>query len=101
VSILILFGLSSFLTQKLTAAQVLAVASNGKWAMAWTYSLDVKAAAAQAIGKCKAKGGADAKNRLVDLGKWKNDTLVNHSWLGCGFGQRQRLTGSLAGSDFN
>ena len=61
-SALILFGLSFFLTQKLTAAQALAVATNGKWAMATDiYGTDVRAVSAQALAECKAKGGTDAK----------------------------------------
>jgi hypothetical protein len=58
----ILFGSSFFLTQSLTAALAIAVASNGKWAIAHDSSLtDTTAVCAQAIQKCKARGGADAK----------------------------------------
>jgi hypothetical protein len=59
---LFLFGLSSFLTQNLTAALAIAVASNGKWAIAHDNSLSsVAAVCAEAVQKCKARGGADAK----------------------------------------
>jgi Domain of unknown function (DUF4189) len=59
---LFLFGLSSFLTQNLTAALAIAVASNGKWAIAHDNSLSsVAAVSAEAIQKCKARGGADAR----------------------------------------
>jgi hypothetical protein len=60
------FGLSSFLTEALSAAQVLAVSSNGKWAMVYKrdWDTDFNAVSAQAISECKAKGGTDP-NRLV------------------------------------
>ena len=59
---LFLFGLSSFLAQNLTAALAIAVASNGKWAIAHDNSLtSVAAVCAEAVQKCKARGGADAK----------------------------------------
>jgi len=58
----ILLGSSFFLTQSLNAALAIAVASNGKWAIAHDNSLtDVTAVCSQAIQKCKARGGADAK----------------------------------------
>ena len=58
----ILFGSSFFLTQSLNAALAIAVASNGKWAIAHDESLtSVTAVCTQAIQKCKARGGADAK----------------------------------------
>jgi hypothetical protein len=56
---LIVFGLSSVLTQKLTATQVLAVASNGKWAMVYVSYGEFNAVSEQAIAECKAKGGTD------------------------------------------
>ena len=59
--ILLLFGLSSFLTQNLNANVAIAIASNGKWAIAHDKSIDSSAVSAQAIEKCKARGGADAK----------------------------------------
>lgn len=67
--VLILLGSSVFLTQNLTAAQALAVASNGKWAIAYDRTTDVAAVSANAIAKCKAKGGADAK---VVYSNWQN-----------------------------
>lgn len=61
-SALILFGLSFFLTQELAAAQALAVASNGKWAMVTDiYTTDLNVVSAQALAECKAKGGTDTK----------------------------------------
>jgi Domain of unknown function (DUF4189) len=39
----------------------LAIASNGKWAIAHDKSSDSNAVSAQAVEKCKARGGADAK----------------------------------------
>jgi hypothetical protein len=54
-------GMSSFLTQTSNAAQALAVASNGKWAVAWNYSPDVSAVSGKAIADCKAKCGTDPK----------------------------------------
>jgi hypothetical protein len=57
------FGLSSFLTEVLSAAQVLAVSNNGKWAMVYKrdWDADFNAISAQAISECKAKGGTDPK----------------------------------------
>jgi len=59
----IAFGLSSFLVQALSAAQVLVVSSNGKWAMVYNpaWDADFKAVSEQAISECKAKGGTDPK----------------------------------------
>jgi hypothetical protein len=58
----ILFGSGFLLTQSLNAALAIAVASNGKWAIAHDDRLtDTTAVCAQAIQKCKARGGADAK----------------------------------------
>jgi hypothetical protein len=59
--VLLLFGSSSFLTQNLSANVAIAVASNGKWAIARDKSIDSNGVSAQAIQQCKAKGGADAK----------------------------------------
>lgn len=59
--ILLLFGLSSFLTQNLNANVAIAIASNGKWAIAHDKSIDSNGVSAQAIQQCKARGGADAK----------------------------------------
>jgi hypothetical protein len=58
---LVVFGLSSVLTQRLFAAQALAVAGNGKWDMEYAAYGNVKAVAAKAIAACKAKGGTDPK----------------------------------------
>jgi hypothetical protein len=58
----ILLGSSFFLTQSLSAALAIAVASNGKWAIAHDDRLtDTTAVCTQAIQKCKARGGADAR----------------------------------------
>jgi hypothetical protein len=61
VLVLIVFGLSAFFTQKLSAAQALAVASNGKWDMEYDPYGNVNVVAAKAIATCKAKGGTDPK----------------------------------------
>src|ERR1700722_5887093 len=61
IIILLLFGLSSFVTQNLSANVAIAIASNGKWAIAHDKSVDSNAVSAQAIAQCKTKGGADAK----------------------------------------
>ena len=60
---LIAFGLSSFLLQPLSAAQVLAVSSNRKWAMVYNpvWDANFNAVSEQAISECKAKGGTDPK----------------------------------------
>ena len=56
----LLIASSLFLTQNLTAALAIAVASNGKWAIAHDNLVSTTAVSAQAIQKCKARGGADA-----------------------------------------
>jgi hypothetical protein len=87
-SALILVGLSFFLTQKLTAAQALAVASNGKWAMATDiYGTDISAVSAQALAECKAKGGTDAK---IVWSEWTN--VRGYNW-------RRLHHGAIAVSD--
>jgi hypothetical protein len=58
---LIVFGLSSLLTQKVCATQVLVVASNGKWSMKYKAYGDINLITAQAMAACKAKGGTDPK----------------------------------------
>jgi len=52
---------TSFLTHKLNAALALAVASNGKFGIAHDSGYNPSGVAAQAIEKCKARGGADAR----------------------------------------
>jgi hypothetical protein len=49
--------------QTLSAAQALAVSSNGKWATVYNpaWDADFKAVSEQAISECKAKGGTDPK----------------------------------------
>jgi hypothetical protein len=56
-------ALGLFLTQVLSAAQALAVSSNGKWAMVYNpaWDADFRAVSPQAISECKAKGGTDPK----------------------------------------
>jgi hypothetical protein len=57
----IIFGVISFFTQTLFAAQVLVVSSNGKWDMEYEPYGNVNALAAKALAACKAKGGTDPK----------------------------------------
>jgi len=57
----ILLFSTSFLTHQLNAALALAVASNGKWAIAHDPGSNTQGVSAQAIAKCKARGGADAR----------------------------------------
>ena len=59
--LLLLFGLNPLFIQNLNANVAIAIASNGKWAIAHDKTLDSNAVSAQAVEKCKAKGGADAK----------------------------------------
>jgi hypothetical protein len=61
IVLLSVLGLSPLLTQNLTAALAIAVASNGKWAIAHDQTIDSRAVSAEAIAKCKARGGADAR----------------------------------------
>jgi len=56
----LIVGSSLLLAQNLTAALAIAVASNGKWAIAHDNLVSTTAVSAQAIQKCKARGGADA-----------------------------------------
>jgi hypothetical protein len=60
---LIVFELNSSMAQSLSAAQALAVSSNGKFAMVYKGEWDTKldTVSAQAISECKAKGGTDPK----------------------------------------
>src|SRR5258708_18830698 len=58
---LMLLGSSALVAHNSNAAQALAVASNGKWAVAYDRTTDVKAVSAQALAKCKTRGGADPK----------------------------------------
>jgi hypothetical protein len=94
---LILFKLSAFITQTVSAAQVLAVASNGKWDMEYDPNKNVNAVAEQAIAACKAKGGTDPK--IV----WsKRFNYYYYGALGKGFPKQEplRLThGAIAISD--
>ncbi len=66
---LMLLGLSTLLVPNSKAAQALAVASNGKWAMGYDRTTDVKGVSAQALAKCKTRGGTDPK--IVYTG-WQN-----------------------------
>jgi hypothetical protein len=63
IALLVTLALSGVLTQKLSAVQALAVASNGKWAMVYkpNFDADFNAVSAQAISECKAKGGTDPR----------------------------------------
>jgi hypothetical protein len=58
---LIALGLSALLTQTLSAAQVLVVASNGKWDMEYDPYGNVNTLGAKAIAACQAKGGTDSR----------------------------------------
>lgn len=99
VLVLIVFGLSPFLMQKLSAAQALVVASNGKWAM--VYKPDNEAnfdtVSAQAISECKAKGGADAR---IVWSKRSNLFYTGHTRGGPGGAVRYTIAhGAIAVSD--
>jgi hypothetical protein len=83
---LIVFGLSALFAQSLSAAQVLAVASNGKWDMEYDPYGNVNALAAKALAACEAKGGTDPK--IV----WSEATNV-------GGGQASMYKGAIAISD--
>jgi hypothetical protein len=64
--------------QNLKAAQALAVASNGKWAMAVDInSTDLTPVSAKAIADCKAKGGVDPK---IVWSQWSN--VRGYNWRG-------------------
>jgi len=58
---LLAFGMNSLSMQALSAAQVLAVSSNGKWDMQYDPNGHVDSLSAKAIAACKAKGGTDPK----------------------------------------
>jgi hypothetical protein len=95
---LVLCGLSCFLTQTSYAAQALAVASNGKWAMAWTYSPDVSAASAQAIEKCRAQGGLDPK---VVWSTWGSGRMTHWAPVHGAVAVSDNGTGTIVGWSFN
>src|SRR5260221_10386302 len=58
---LMLLGSSALVAHNSNAAQALAVAGNGKWAVAYDRTTDVKAVSAQALAKCKTRGGREPK----------------------------------------
>jgi hypothetical protein len=66
---LMLLGSSALVANNSNAAQALAVASNGKWAVGRDRTTDVKGVSAQALAKCKTRGGTDPK--IVYTG-WQN-----------------------------
>src|SRR5258708_39507575 len=66
---LLLLGSSALVANKSNAAQALAVAGNGKWAVAYDRTTDVKAVSAQALAKCKTRGGTDPK---IVYTNWQN-----------------------------
>ncbi len=96
--VLILFGSSWLLTQKLIAAQALAVASDGKWAMVWTYSPDVNAASAQAIAECKTKGGGDAK---IVWSTWGSGRMTHWAIIRGSVAVSDNGNGTIVGWSFN
>jgi hypothetical protein len=59
--ILIVVGITALFAQKVSAAQALAVASNGKWDMEYDPYGNVNVVAAKALAACKTKGGTDPK----------------------------------------
>ena len=76
---LIIFGVIAFVTQPLSAAQVLAVASNGKWDMEYEDYGNVNALAAKALAACKAKGGTDPKIvwSIASSVKWSHAQITH------------------------
>ena len=66
---LMLLGSSALVAHNSNAPQALAVASNGKWAVAYDRTTDVKAVSAQALAKCKTRGGTDPK---IVYTNWQN-----------------------------
>jgi len=66
---LMLLGSSALVAHNSNAAQALAVAGNGKWAVAYDRTTDVKAVSAQALAKCKTRGGTDPK---IVYTNWQN-----------------------------
>ena len=101
--VLLLFGLSSFLTLNLNAYVALAIASNGKWSIAHDKSTDSNAVSAQAIAQCKAKGGTDAKvvyatsnndaaHGAVAVSDNGTGKIVGFSFIRGGYGTRMART---------
>jgi hypothetical protein len=96
--VLILFGSSWLLTQKLTAAEALAVASNGKWAVAWTYSASVSEASEKAIAACRANGGTDPK---VVWSTWGSGARTHWAIVKGAVAVSDNGTGTIVGWCFN
>jgi hypothetical protein len=95
---LVLCGLSYFLAQISNAAQALAVASNGKWAVAWNYSPDVSAVSQEAIAKCTAEGGTDPK---VVWSTWGSGRMTHWAIVRGAVAVSDNGTGTIVGWSFN
>jgi hypothetical protein len=106
---LVLFGFSSFLSQRLIAGQALAVASNGKWAMVYKpdSDADFNSISAQAISECKAKGGADPtivwsqRSNLRSGNPAANHGLPRFSIAHGAIAVSDKGTGTIVGWSFN
>jgi hypothetical protein len=96
---LVVFGLSCFLTEKLSATQVLAVSSNGKWVMVYEpMAPDFGPLVAKAETQCAAKGGKDI--RIV----WSqgSNTRYGHPVMAHGaIAISDKGTGTIVGWSFN
>jgi hypothetical protein len=96
---LIVFGITALFVQKLSAGQVLAVASNGKWDMEYELPYgNLNALAAKAIVACKAKGGTDPVivwSQAVSL--YKAAPRITHGAIAIS----DAGTGTIVGWSFN
>jgi hypothetical protein len=96
---LIAFGLGALSTQKLSAMQVLVVASNGKWAMEYDpYAKDFGPITAKAIADCIAKGGKNPQvvwSQGVSL--WKAHYSIAHGAIAVS----DNGAGTIVGWSFN
>jgi hypothetical protein len=108
IALLITLALSGVLTQKLSGAQALAVASNGKWAMVYksNWDAELKAISAQAIAECKAKGGTDptvvwSQGSNKTLTKRANHGLPTNSIAHGAIAISDNGTGTIVGWCFN
>jgi hypothetical protein len=99
VLVLVVFGLSFFLTEKLSAAQVLAVSSNGKWAMVYEpMAPDFGPLVAKAETQCAAKGGKDIR---IVWSQGSNNSMFHPRMAHGAIAISDNGTGTIVGWSFN
>ena len=96
---LITFGLGAFSTQKTSAMQVLAVSSNGKWAMVYEpMAPDFGPIVARAEAECAGKGGRDIR---IVWSQGSNNTMFHPRMAHGAIAISDNGTGNIVGWSFN